>query len=216
MWPMKFNQIEMWGDTNLDSDEDLMDVGTTAGNWTGAGSPQGRTWAQGDFDKDQDVDLVDVGNMSQNWTGSRDSLPAPAAAEMPLPPDSPWASATYDPATGEIVVSASDVQYLRIDGPGLLTGDDPDWSFLAGGYLDDDSDGFTGFWAMNNPQTFAGQSIGNVAATGLACGDLMLIYEGTFGSGQVSVPVAPEPAGLTLLALGAVAAMKRRRPRFVG
>ena len=108
------------------------------------------------------------------------------------------------------------MEYLRIDGPGLLTGAAPDWSFLTGGYLADDSDGFTGFWAMNNPQTFTNPSIGDVAATGLDCTGLTLIYEGAFGSGQVSVPLVPEPASLALLALGSAAALRRRCRRNVG
>ena len=214
MWPLKFSQIEMWGDTKLDSDVDLMDVGTVAANWTGADNPQGKNWGNGDFDKDEDVDLADVGNMSQNWTGSRDDLAA-LPSEMPLLPAGAWAGATYDPDTGEIVVSATDVEYLRIDGPGLLTGDNPDWSFLIGGYVADECDSFTGFWAMNNSQTFSDQSLGNVAVTGLACGDLMLVYEGAFGSGQVTVPVVPEPTGLALLAIGAAVALKRRRERRI-
>jgi len=212
MWPLAFDQIEMWGDTNLDSDVDLMDVGTAGANWTGASSAQGRGWPQGDFDGDQDVDLVDVGNMSQNWTGSRDAWTVTSEADAPVPPSSAWADATYDPATGEIVVSASGVQYLRIDAPGLLVGEAPDWSFLKGAYLDDDSDSFTGFWAMNNPQTFTDQSIGNVALTGLACGELMLTYEGEFGSGQITT-VVPEPTGLALLVPAAAAVLRRRRRR---
>ena len=209
LWPLSFSQIEMWGDTNLDSDVDLMDVGTVAAHWTGAGKPQSRTWAEGDFDKDEDVDLLDVGDMAQNWTGSRDDALAPPYA-APLPPAEAWAAATYDPSTGEIVVSAAGVEYLRIDGPGLLTGEEPDWSFLTGGLPDSCSD-FTGFWAMNSPQTFSDQSIGNVAATGLAYGDLMLVYQGTIDSTQVTVPVVPEPTGLALLALGAAVALRRRR-----
>ncbi|MCD6304620.1 MAG: PEP-CTERM sorting domain-containing protein [Planctomycetes bacterium] len=214
IWPLKFSQVEMWGDTNLDGDVDLMDVAAVAANWTGANGPGGKTWDQGDFDKDGDVDLVDVGNMSVNWTGSRDDLAAAAGEEAPLATAAPWAQASYDPLTGRIVVSAANVEYLRIDGPGLLTGDEPDWSFLQGSCLVDDSNSFTGFWAMNNPQTFTGQSIGNVAATGLGYGELTLVYEGPFGSGQVSRPVVPEPTGLALLAAAVAGGIiRRRRPR---
>jgi len=211
MWPLKFSQVEMWGDTNLDSDVDLADVGSLLGNWTGAGSPQGKAWADGDFDKDEDVDLEDVGNLLANWTGSRDDLGAPAG-EGPLPAGA-WAEATYDPQTGEIVVSAADVQYLKIDGAGLLTGDDPDWSFLTGGLPDSCRD-FSGFFAYGSAQTFADQSIGCVAATDLAYGDLRLTYMGDVGTGLVTVPVVPEPAGLALLAVGAAGLVRRRKRRL--
>lgn len=211
IWPLAFNQIEMWGDTNLDSDVDLMDVAATSGNWTGSAAPAGKTWDQGDSDGDGDVDLVDVGNMSQNWTGSRDEMVAAAApAVAAAAPAGPWAEATYNPATGEVIVSAVDVQYLRIDGLGLLTGENPDWSFLTAGLVDD-SDGFTGFWAMNVPQTFTDQSLGAIAQVGLAYGDLTLVYEGAFGSGQITAVVVPEPASLVLLGTGAAWLARRRK-----
>jgi len=212
MWPLRFNQIEMWGDADLDSDVDLLDVGTVAAHWTGAGGPQSKDWSQGDFDGDGDVGLLDVGEMSRNWTGSRDDL-TPPGGEMPVPPGGPWAEATYDPDTGEVIVSATEVEYLRIDAPGVLTGDDPDWGFLVGSYFADDSDGFTGFWAMNNAQTFSSQSLGYVAVPGSGYGELTLVYEGAFGNGQITVPVVPEPTTWMLLVLGAAAALVRRGKR---
>ena len=61
----------------------------------------------------------------------------------------------------EAVEALGGVEGREIDDEGLLTGAEPDWTFLAGGYVADDSDGFTGFWAMNNPQTFSGLSLGS-------------------------------------------------------
>jgi hypothetical protein len=52
------------GDTDMDNDVDLVDLGNLATNY---GAPSGKTWAQGDFDGDTDVDLVDLGNLAGNY-----------------------------------------------------------------------------------------------------------------------------------------------------
>ncbi len=211
MWAMSWEQIELWGDTNLDGDVDLQDVFGVSGSWTGSNPPVAdKAWADGDFNGDGDVDLSDVIEMSANWTGSRDMPEAPAGPmEAPLGP-SVSAGAVYDPNTGEVVLTATGVESLMIEGEGLLTGEDPDWSFLTAG-MTDDSDDFTGFWAMGNPQTFADRGLGAIAAAGMEYGDLTLIYEGEFGTGQVRVPVVPEPASLALVAAVLAPALIRRK-----
>jgi len=52
------------GNTDLDNDVDLVDLGALAG---GYGMTSGATWQQGDFDGDGDVDLVDLGGLAGNY-----------------------------------------------------------------------------------------------------------------------------------------------------
>jgi len=210
MWPLQRSQLQYWGDTDLDNDVDLLDAGTALNHFTGANNPPSKTWAEGNFDGDQDVDLLDVGELLVNWTGAITQSQMTALAMGAAPAGT--ACGTYDWTTGEIVLSASGIEYLRVDGDGFLTGDAPDWSFLTAG-LTDDCDDFTGFWALNNSQTFMDQSIGDVAAMGLVAGDLMLIYQAGLGSAQVSTPltVVPEPVTLGLMAAGLAALSLGRR-----
>ncbi len=211
MWPLQRSQLQYWGDADLDKDVDLVDAGTVYNHFTGANKPPAKTWSQGDFDGDQDVDLLDVYELLVNWTGALTGATGPMALAAA---DPGTACGTYDWTTGEIVLSASGIEYLRVDGDGLLTGDAPDWSFLSAG-LTDDCDDFTGYWALGNPQTFTDQSIGDVAALGLEAGDLMLVYQADVDANQLSVPleVVPEPATVVLLAAGGLALVSRRKPQ---
>jgi len=64
------------GDTNLDGDVDLTDLGALAGNY---GATSGKTWAQGDFNGDGDVDLGDLGALAGNY-----GIGVPIAPGAPL------------------------------------------------------------------------------------------------------------------------------------
>ncbi len=210
VWPLQRSQLQLWGDANLDMYVDLVDVGTVYDRYTGADTPPARAWADGDFDGDADVDLVDVGALLANWTGAPTAVQALAAA------DPGAACGTYDAVTGEVVLSAAGIEYLRIDGPGLLTGDAPAWdAVLTGGYYADGCDDWTGFWALNNAQTFTDAAVGAIAVPGLTEGDLVLVYQAGLATGQVTVPLAvvPEPATAVLAALGAAALVRRRTAR---
>jgi len=210
MWPLDYSTTHflLWGDTDRTGDVNLVDAGNLLANFTGA-SGSGKSWADGDFNEDGDVDLQDAGDLLLNFTGAGGGpllcLCGGAAAGT--------AVGAYDPDTGEITLSAAGIEYLRIDGEGLLTGEDPGWSFLTGSFVDDDCDDFLGFWAMNNPQTFTDESIGAVAATGLSEGDLTLVYQAGLDTDQVTIPltIVPEPATLALVGLGLAAAAIRRR-----
>jgi hypothetical protein len=60
------------GDTQLDGDVDLDDIGPWSTNFTGelgGGGGATKVWAEGDWDYDGDVDLDDAGKWSVNFTG---------------------------------------------------------------------------------------------------------------------------------------------------
>jgi len=210
MWPLDYTTTHflLWGDTDSNGSVDLTDAGALLGQYTGAAG-SGKVWSNGDFNGDGDVDLQDAGDLLLNFTAAGGG---PLPASLPVSPGT--AAGSYDPATGEIILSADGIEYLMVSGQGLLNGAEaPDWSFLTVGFVDDDCDDFLGFWAMNNPQTFGDESIGLVAALGLADGDLTLTYQAGFTSPQVTVPltVLPEPATVALVAAGLTAAVLRRR-----
>jgi hypothetical protein len=52
------------GDTDVDTDVDLSDLGNLATNYEQAGP---HTWGDGDFDCDEDVDLSDLGTLATNY-----------------------------------------------------------------------------------------------------------------------------------------------------
>jgi hypothetical protein len=53
-----------FGDTDLDGDVDLADLGNLASNF---GQANGAMWADGDTDCDSDVDLADLGNLATHY-----------------------------------------------------------------------------------------------------------------------------------------------------
>ncbi|MFO8015421.1 MAG: hypothetical protein R6X20_19225 [Phycisphaerae bacterium] len=218
MWPLAYDTTHflLWGDADTDGDVDLLDAGSLLANYTGMGG-SGMVWGQGDFNADGDVDLLDAGELLRNYTGMGGG-PAGGGVPMPvgagIPPGT--ATGTYDPSTGEVVLSADGIKFLYIYAEGLLTGEDPDLSFLnlsADSALDD-HDNMIGYLDMENAQTFTDASLGNVAALGLGEGDLTLTYQASLTSGnQVTVPltIVPEPATLALAALGLTRILLRRR-----
>jgi len=211
MWPLAYNTTHflLWGDADTDGDVDILDAGDLLDSYTGDGG-SGMTWAQGDFNTDGDVDILDAGDLLANYTGTGGGPPLASAGVQPG-----TAAGTYDPATGEILLSADGIEFLYVYAEGLLTGEDPNLSFLTGGFVTDDSDDLIGFWAMNNPQTFADASLGNVAALGLGEGDLTLTYQAGLTAGQVktSLTILPEPASLALAGLGLTTVLLRRKSR---
>jgi len=212
MWPLDYSTTHflLWGDTDSDGDVDLQDdVQQLLANYNGF-TGTGKVWSQGDFNGDGDVDLFDAGDLLANYTGTDGGPPLLSTTASPG-----TASGTYDALTGEIALSADGIEFLLIEGEGLLTGEAPDFSFLDGSFVEDNCDDALGFWAMNNPQTFTDASLGTVAAVDLGEDDLTLTYQAGFTADQVTVPltVIPEPASLALLGAGLTTILFRHRRR---
>jgi hypothetical protein len=70
------------GDTDLDGDVDLSDLGNLA---TAYGVMTNATWDIGDFDSDGDVDLNDLGTLATNFEGGRAAALAQFSAIVPEP-----------------------------------------------------------------------------------------------------------------------------------
>jgi beta-glucanase (GH16 family) len=66
------------GDSNLDGQVDITDLGNLATNWQSSGR-----WFQGDFNYDQFVDITDLGLLATNWQAGVSASITPAAG--------PWA-----------------------------------------------------------------------------------------------------------------------------
>jgi hypothetical protein len=69
------------GDTDLDGDVDLNDLGNLASGFQQAGA----TWGRGDTDLDADVDLNDLGNLASNFAAGRSAAFAQFEALVPEP-----------------------------------------------------------------------------------------------------------------------------------
>jgi probable HAF family extracellular repeat protein len=71
------------GDTDLDGDVDLSDLGTLATSY-GQNNPN-IDWVNGDFDHDNDVDLSDLGTLATNYSAGEAQAYADFAAMVPEP-----------------------------------------------------------------------------------------------------------------------------------
>jgi hypothetical protein len=69
------------GDTDLDGDVDVADLGALASNWQGSGD-----WLGGDFDYSGTVDVNDLGLLASNWQAGVGSPLGPAAMPKDLTP----------------------------------------------------------------------------------------------------------------------------------
>jgi len=204
---IKFSQA-LAGDADLDGDVDGDDLDDVRSNWSGDGS-SGDTWADGDFDRDGDVDLVDMGILRANWTG-------------PLNYYSALVSCNAD---GDVTVTANFLKDFRIYGADpaddVLAGtEDPNWNFItysdADNYFEDDTPDSTG-WSTDIGQTFSATTLEDVAIDNLNQGDLLYSYSRYSWDGQQEVITGvvtmtnPEPATVSLLALGTGILLRRRR-----
>ncbi|MFW6132713.1 MAG: PEP-CTERM sorting domain-containing protein [Planctomycetota bacterium] len=177
------------------------------------GMTQTALMRHGDADNDQDVDIVEFGGdgvsdfniLISNVTAAADfGDDAAGAGDVEL---------VYDYKTGEVYLeNAGGFEYVAFGSPGNV---------LPGG---EDADGLNGAMAMykDSDQVLYGGVAGNTTEDSVG---LMLVTDleaadiGVFGqnSGQDAVDgvvtVIPEPATMSLLALGGVAALIRRKRR---
>jgi len=74
LWPLAYDQIEVWGDADLDGAVEFEDYQALAAHF---GLTTGATWEWGDFDGDGDVDFNDYQELAVNFGyGVEGGLPA--------------------------------------------------------------------------------------------------------------------------------------------
>ena len=182
------------GDANLDGSVNGIDATALISGW-GTG---GKVWTQGDFNYDDDVNGIDATALISNWTG--DPGPAPESSVV----------VEYDVTTGEIIVSANGVINWSVESAsGGLSGETPNFGALPG--LPTDTPAYIGLSTIFSPQNFTDQSLGLVAAPGLQ--DLQVFYQTQLGQTPIAgtLVVVPEPMTLSVLAIGGLLAIRRRR-----
>ncbi|MCA9230505.1 MAG: PQQ-dependent sugar dehydrogenase [Planctomycetales bacterium] len=172
----------------------------------------GTTVSQGDINLaapgDNLVDAADAGVMLA-------SLAAPSAPEIPG-----TATAEYNPATGEIIVTVDSVSNWYIEsGSSSLTAKGLT-ALLTPGSLATDNDTRIGETALER-FSFSNHSLGIIAEAGLPLGDLTLVWNAGWGQplqrsplqylGAVESLAVPEPTTVCLLAIGLAICHARTR-----
>lgn len=145
-------------DFNLDFKVDETDANTLAQN---IGRTDSTTIRQGDANNDSKIDL-------------NDALPVAAFYDRTgqTPFDSVYAYATYNPATGEIIATLKNISFVKITSQSnSLTGSSP-WA-STGALLSAHADSASGAFTINSWDV-QNLSLGNLAAAGLANGDLRM------------------------------------------
>ncbi len=199
------------GDLDADGDVDTADINQAVANFTGASpdltSPKR---SLGDADHDGDIDTADINAAVGNFTGAM--AEAPGAATV-----------IVDRQTGQIVLDAGGTAMagftLRSDS-GAFTADTPDFSDLPRGLTDDIDRQMGWFDALGRFHGVA--DLGVVMDVSRFADDAAIIADlgdsfhapspdsGGVGR-QMEVRVVPEPATLSLLAIGGVVALLGRR-----
>lgn len=176
-------------DINGDGAADAADAGLMFGNWANVGT--------GDCSGDGVVDAADAGVLFGEWTGDPTAEPGTVAAE-------------YNVTTGEIKVAINDVVnwYIESASGGLTGAAVPD---LPGPGLVTDNNSRVGETALG--KFSYNTSLGNVAATGLAAGDLTIYWNSALGQPlrNAPVPTVPEPTAGTMLLMASLCGLAFRR-----
>ena len=203
------------GDFEVDGDVDFGDFTDLAANYGQAG----KSWVDGDCDGNGTVEFVDFTYLTAYYGSDIDSFPAGDSDSLPA------GAANAPPAgTVELHVDVVSGEMWLVGNAATLSGYN---ITSAAGSLVPDGDG-----AAAPFQSYLSNLAGDITAASLGAGvlidgdlaldaaydtagpmDLAFSY-GVYGQGgslDGSVVVVPEPAALSLLALGALAMLRRKR-----
>ena len=192
------------GDADRDGDVDLNDGGILTGNF---GNTTGQTWDDGDFDGDGDVDLDDGSILVGNWgTGVPDTAGVNGEAEWDF-------DATVAGLSTTITVDATLMAFLSTEG-------------LDGAILTLDTAAVPFSTQQLGPGVQVGELLGSNFISGTETIGVTVgsegIYEfearwnvlgGTEQSATFSINFVPEPATMSLLAIGGLGVLLKRRRR---
>ncbi|MFP4356422.1 MAG: PEP-CTERM sorting domain-containing protein [Phycisphaerae bacterium] len=186
-------------DFNLDGDVDVFQLdlqGDAQILLANVGTTSGATLFSGDANNDGDVDVfqLDLGGDAQILLAN---LPSEAPAGT--------ATATYDYTTGEVIVEVgSDVQLIGIESIGnVVQGLSPEIDGEGPAQYDEDTVAWFTLTALGEGT----YNLGAILPTDLTADDIGFGYNTSIAE----VTVVPEPATMSLLALGGLVALKRRR-----
>lgn len=197
------------GDADGDLDVDTADINPAVINFTGAGG-SGKVWSDGDFDLDGDVDTADINGGVVNFTG--------AMAE-----DDGIANLIIDRTDGSVILDADGAVlggFTIFSAGGEFITTNTDFSDLPSGLTDNIATQIG--WSQPFSEFPGVAELGNILPAGLDDADYLADVTGIYavslnaggGGGDLQISVIPEPATLSLLAIGGAAALLKRRRRF--
>ncbi|MFP4356423.1 MAG: PEP-CTERM sorting domain-containing protein [Phycisphaerae bacterium] len=186
-----------YGDANGDLDVDIFQLdGNGDAQILLANLGTGSTWSEGDFNGDGDVDIFQL-----DQRGDAQLLLANLPGDVPAG----TAAATYDYTTGEVIVEVgSDVQLIGIESIGnVVQGLSPEIDGEGPAQYDEDTVAWFTLTALGEGT----YNLGAILPTDLTADDIGFGYNTSIAE----VTVVPEPATMSLLALGGLVAIRRRR-----
>ncbi|MFP4356425.1 MAG: PEP-CTERM sorting domain-containing protein [Phycisphaerae bacterium] len=186
-------------DFNFDGDTDIFQLdlqGDAQILLANIGTTSGAHLSDGDANNDGDVDVFQL-----NLEGDAQLLLANLPSEAPAG----TATATYDYTTGEVIVEVgSDVQLIGIESIGnVVQGLSPEIDGEGPAQYDEDTVAWFTLTALGEGT----YNLGAILPTDLTADDIGFGYNTSIAE----VTVVPEPATMSLLALGGLVAIRRRR-----